>query len=124
MPATVCLKQSASEMNSQIGLVLAENLQSRKLAGRNTPLVAVMAGLPEVEHFDQGLLAPSPLDQAPDVPADLEFAVEKIANETSAIDNWRDKQMNIFKEALNALRPLNRCYEKIDPLHPNVAHPT
>ena len=106
------LEPSASEMNSKIGLVLAENLQSRKTTGRNTPLVAVMAGLPEHEHFAQGLLAISPLDAAPEVPAELQFAVDKIIKHASNIDSWRKEQMRIFREALKALGPLNKAYNR------------
>ena len=97
-------------MNSQLNCALAESLQSRRFAGRNTPLVAVMAGLPEEEHFAQGLSSQSPLDMVPDVPEDLVSAVEKIVNNSSNIDIWREEQMRIFKEALNALGPLAKCY--------------
>ena len=100
MPRAVSLPPCPSEMNSQINLALAENLQSRKVAGRFTPLVAVMAGLPELEHFEQGLLAQSPLDAAPTVPADLCFAVDKIVK-TNNIDQWRGEQMKIFKGGIS-----------------------
>ena len=66
----------SSEMNSQFSTMLAESLQSRKMAGRNAPVVSVMAGLSELEHFRQGLVAASPLDVSPGVPIDLEFAVK------------------------------------------------
>ena len=97
-------------MNSHIDLMLAESLQARRTTGRNTPLVAVMAGLPPGEHFAQGLVAVSPLDAAPDIPLDLKYAVDKITSYASNIDNWRENQMRIFREALNALGPLNKAY--------------
>ena len=76
-------------MNSQIGSVLAEGMQSRRTAGRNTPIVAVMAGLSELAHFEQGLCAPSPLDIEPEVSSDLRFAVNKIIEAPNNIDKWR-----------------------------------
>ena len=79
----------SSEMNSQLDSVLSEGLQSRKTAGRNTPLVAVMAGLSELAHFEQGLCAPSPLDTDADLPSDLKFAVNKIIGSSCDIDKWR-----------------------------------
>ena len=94
MPARAVIPPCASEMNSQLGLALAENLQSRRTTGRYVPLVAVMAGLPPQEHFEQGLLSKSPLDEAPEVPADLCFAVDKIIK-TENIDPTLYKLTNI-----------------------------
>ena len=101
----------AAELNAHVEAHLAEQLQSRRVAGRNAPIKAVPDGLEPLEHFAAGLHAKSPLDVQPRIAADLQFAVDRVCELGDKIDSWRQAQMDCFKAALSQLRGLRQSLE-------------
>ena len=81
-----------AEQSSASLSYLAERLQHRKQAGISAPLMAVPSSLGPVGHFEEGLVAPSPINVPPSFPQDLEFAVSKVLELGDNIDSWRESQ--------------------------------
>ena len=97
----ICLGPDESELNANTPSMLVESLQGRRATGRHTILSAVPAGLTPLEHFREGLSAASPLDSEPQVPHDIEFALQKLKELGSNIHEWRLNQLKLLKDFLS-----------------------
>ena len=64
-------------MNSLLSSFVVDCFQSKRAAGVNATIRAVPTGLSEIEFYQYGLEAKSPLDAAVVLPADLKFAAER-----------------------------------------------
>jgi hypothetical protein len=51
-----------AELYGHSSAFLTEKLQTKKVAGKNSPITCVPSGLEPTEHFEQGLVCKSPLD--------------------------------------------------------------
>ena len=97
---------ATSEVNAALSSFLAERLQSRRQAGIAAPLLAVPTGLEPLEHFEAGLIAPSPLNAPSQTPHDLEFAVKQISKLGPSIDKWRSDKLNRLSTIRAQIEPL------------------
>ena len=88
----------AAELHANGASFLLDSMQSRKSAGRASPVAAVPAGLEPEEHYEAGLRANSPLSAEPEVPADLRWAIQMNCTMKSGIDSWRCTQFRLLEE--------------------------
>ena len=91
-----------AELMANTSSFLLDSIQTRKSAGRATPVAAVPAGLEPHEHFYAGLAATSPLAEEPTIPEDLEWAVKKTVEMGADIDSWREEQFKTLEQAIKS----------------------
>ena len=95
-PIPAFMPPDAAEHFAHSANYLVEGAQSRKSSGIAAPKRVVPVGLEPVAFFEQALLEPSPLQEEPNVSADLEFSVRKVCELGADIDKWRDQQWKLF----------------------------
>ena len=100
------------EQNAHSTSFLAEQLQSKRQAGRNPPVMTIPRGLPPEIHFEQGLKVESPLDVEPPVPDDLDFALRTIVKESKNIDAWRAQQFSKLNAFVEECTPLATSWDE------------
>ena len=88
----------AAELYANGASFLLDSMQTRKSAGRASPVAAVPAGLEPEAHYEAGLRASSPLATEPEVPADLRWAIPKNCTIKASIDSWRHSQFRLLEE--------------------------
>ena len=87
-----------AELYANSASYLLDSMQTRKSAGRAAPVCAVPAGLEPQAHYFAGLQAKSPLSVAPQVPSDLEWAIQKNVTLRAEIDSWRASQFQLLEK--------------------------
>ena len=116
-----------AEQTAAASTHIVAKLQSKKVAGSSAPIMAVPTGLPPEVHFEQGLIASSPLDEPPPVPLDLLFAVRQLFRPLAEVEAWREHQFQSLVAAIQEIAPLarelndtrsvtsRRCCSHVDP---------
>ena len=98
-------------MYAHLSSFLAEGLQNKRVAGRSTPVKAVPNGLDPADHFELGIVSESPLDASPKVPEDLAFAIAKVCELGTDIDEWRSRRFAEMSALINKLGELKESLE-------------
>ena len=99
--ASGTLPPDQAELYAQSSAFIVEQMQTRKTAGKHSPLVCVPSGLNPVDHFNAGLSCESPLDKSARVSDDLDFAVRKVCELGDKIDEWRESRFKLLSECVS-----------------------
>lgn len=90
----------SAELHGHSSNFLVERRQSRKSVGARLHVRAVPTGLSPEEHFWAALQVDSPMEKDPEVPMDIEFAIEMELQLGAGIKIWRKQQLALLDKLI------------------------